>query len=41
MDWLANNHAVIVYDEKIVRIPFGDEIPIVQGDRSDKGNKST
>ncbi|GKE43433.1 reverse transcriptase domain-containing protein [Tanacetum coccineum] len=41
MDWLANNHAVIVYDEKIVRIPFGDEILIVQGDRSDKGNKST
>ncbi|GKE06181.1 hypothetical protein Tco_1398199, partial [Tanacetum coccineum] len=33
MDWLANNHAVIVCDEKIVRIPFGDEILIVQGDR--------
>ncbi|GJW44424.1 hypothetical protein Tco_0073223 [Tanacetum coccineum] len=41
MDWLANNHAVIVCDEKIVRIPFGDEILIVQGDRSDKGKKST
>ncbi|GJX30629.1 hypothetical protein Tco_0238708 [Tanacetum coccineum] len=41
MDWLANNHSVIVYDEKIVRIPFGDEILIVQGDRSDKGKKST
>ncbi|GKD68934.1 putative reverse transcriptase domain-containing protein [Tanacetum coccineum] len=41
MEWLANNHAVIVYDEKIVRIPFGDEILIVQGDRSDKGKKST
>ncbi|GJV48828.1 putative reverse transcriptase domain-containing protein [Tanacetum coccineum] len=40
MDWLANNHAVIVCDEKIVRIPFGDEILIVQGDRSDKGKKS-
>ncbi|GJZ95352.1 putative reverse transcriptase domain-containing protein [Tanacetum coccineum] len=26
--------------EKIVRIPFGDEILIVQGDRSDKGKKS-
>ncbi|GJY17024.1 putative reverse transcriptase domain-containing protein [Tanacetum coccineum] len=25
MDWLANHHAVIVYDEKIVRIPYGDE----------------
>ncbi|GJU25899.1 putative reverse transcriptase domain-containing protein [Tanacetum coccineum] len=37
MDWLENNHAVIVCDEKIVRIPFGDEILIAQGDRSDKG----
>ncbi|GKB55534.1 putative reverse transcriptase domain-containing protein [Tanacetum coccineum] len=25
MDWLANHHAVIVYDEKIVRIPYRDE----------------
>ncbi|GKC96217.1 putative reverse transcriptase domain-containing protein [Tanacetum coccineum] len=41
MDWLANNYAVIVYDEKIVHIPFGDEILIVQGDRSDKKKKST
>ncbi|GJU71196.1 putative reverse transcriptase domain-containing protein [Tanacetum coccineum] len=41
MDWLANNHAVIVCDEKIIRVPFGDEILIVRGDRSDKGKKST
>ncbi|GJT45618.1 putative reverse transcriptase domain-containing protein [Tanacetum coccineum] len=41
MDWLANNHAVIVCDEKIVCIPFGDGILIVQGDMSDKGKKST
>ncbi|GKD38933.1 putative reverse transcriptase domain-containing protein [Tanacetum coccineum] len=41
MDWLANNHAVIVCDEKIVRIPFEDEILIVQVDRSDKKKKST
>ncbi|GKA66838.1 putative reverse transcriptase domain-containing protein [Tanacetum coccineum] len=41
MDWLANNHVLIVCDEKIVCIPFGDEILIVQGDRSDKGKKST
>ncbi|GJZ80839.1 putative reverse transcriptase domain-containing protein [Tanacetum coccineum] len=26
MDWLAKNHAVIVCDEKIVRIPYGNEI---------------
>ncbi|GJW88765.1 putative reverse transcriptase domain-containing protein [Tanacetum coccineum] len=34
MNWLANHHAVIVCDEKIVRIPYGDEVLIVQGDRS-------
>nr|GFC72802.1 putative reverse transcriptase domain-containing protein [Tanacetum cinerariifolium] len=26
MDWLANHHAVIVYDEKIVQISFGDKV---------------
>ncbi|GJY97990.1 putative reverse transcriptase domain-containing protein [Tanacetum coccineum] len=41
MDWLANNHAVIVCDEKIVRVPDGNEVLIVQGDRSDKGKKLT
>nr|GEX82220.1 putative reverse transcriptase domain-containing protein [Tanacetum cinerariifolium] len=41
MDWLANNRVVIICDKKIVRIPFGDEILIVQGDRSDKKKKST
>ncbi|GKC35277.1 putative reverse transcriptase domain-containing protein [Tanacetum coccineum] len=40
MDWLANHHAMIVCDEKIVRIPYGDEVLIVQGDRGDKGEKS-
>ncbi|GKC94962.1 putative reverse transcriptase domain-containing protein [Tanacetum coccineum] len=40
MDWLANHHAVIVCDEKIVRIPYGDEVLIVQGDRSGKEKKS-
>ncbi|GJW02672.1 putative reverse transcriptase domain-containing protein [Tanacetum coccineum] len=40
MDWLVNHHAVIVCDEKIVRIPYGDEILIVQGDRSGRGKKS-
>ncbi|GKB16993.1 reverse transcriptase domain-containing protein [Tanacetum coccineum] len=33
MDWLANHHAVIVCDEKVVRIPNRDEVLIVQGDR--------
>ncbi|GKF49559.1 putative reverse transcriptase domain-containing protein [Tanacetum coccineum] len=26
MDWLVKNHSVIVCDEKIVRIPYGNEI---------------
>ncbi|GKA65653.1 reverse transcriptase domain-containing protein [Tanacetum coccineum] len=26
MDWLANHHAMIVCDEKIVWIPYGDEV---------------
>nr|GEX93806.1 reverse transcriptase domain-containing protein [Tanacetum cinerariifolium] len=37
MDWLANHHAVIVCDDKIVCIPYGDEVLIVQGDRSVSG----
>ncbi|GJS20537.1 putative reverse transcriptase domain-containing protein [Tanacetum coccineum] len=41
MDWLAKNHAVIVYDEKIVRIPYENEILIVQRDKSAKEKKST
>ncbi|GJW12023.1 putative reverse transcriptase domain-containing protein [Tanacetum coccineum] len=32
MDWLVNHHSVIVCDEKIVRIPYGDEVLIVQED---------
>ncbi|GKB98928.1 putative reverse transcriptase domain-containing protein, partial [Tanacetum coccineum] len=40
MDWLAKNHAVIICDENIVRIPYGNEILIVQGDKRDK-KKST
>nr|GEZ46732.1 hypothetical protein [Tanacetum cinerariifolium] len=28
MDWLVEYHAVIVCDEKLVRVPFGDEILI-------------
>nr|GEV77124.1 reverse transcriptase domain-containing protein [Tanacetum cinerariifolium] len=41
MDWLANNHAMIVCDMKIVCIPCGNEILIIQGDRSDKKKKLT
>ncbi|GJR72619.1 putative reverse transcriptase domain-containing protein [Tanacetum coccineum] len=40
MNWLANHHTVIVCDEKIVQIPYGDEVLIVQGNRSGKEKKS-
>ncbi|GJZ23829.1 putative reverse transcriptase domain-containing protein [Tanacetum coccineum] len=34
MDWLSKYQAVIVCAEKIVRLPFGNEILIVRSDRS-------
>ncbi|GJX84965.1 putative reverse transcriptase domain-containing protein [Tanacetum coccineum] len=34
MDWLSKYHAVIDCAEKIIRIPFGNEILIVHGDGS-------
>ncbi|GJV15381.1 putative reverse transcriptase domain-containing protein [Tanacetum coccineum] len=40
MDWLANHHVVIVYDEKVMRIPYGDEVLIVQGDGGSRREKS-
>ncbi|GKC25504.1 hypothetical protein Tco_1027654 [Tanacetum coccineum] len=40
MDWLSKYHVVIVCDEKIVRITFGNEILIVRGDGSNKGHES-
>ncbi|GKB66829.1 putative reverse transcriptase domain-containing protein [Tanacetum coccineum] len=40
MDWLSKYHAVIVCDEKIVCIPFGNEILIVRGNGSNNGHES-
>nr|GFC52208.1 reverse transcriptase domain-containing protein [Tanacetum cinerariifolium] len=40
MDWLAKYNVVIVCAEKIVRIPWGNEILIVHGDRSNRGNET-
>ncbi|GKD99755.1 putative reverse transcriptase domain-containing protein [Tanacetum coccineum] len=40
MDWLAKYHAVIVCDEKLVRIPFGDEILIFHDDGSNSRHES-
>ncbi|GKB68345.1 hypothetical protein Tco_0929757 [Tanacetum coccineum] len=39
MDWLAKNHAVIVCDEKIVHIPYGNGILIVTVKEKDKSNE--
>nr|GEY34810.1 putative reverse transcriptase domain-containing protein [Tanacetum cinerariifolium] len=39
MDWLREYHAVIVYDEKIVRVPFGNKTLIFQGKRNDQATK--
>nr|GEW84849.1 reverse transcriptase domain-containing protein [Tanacetum cinerariifolium]GEW86654.1 reverse transcriptase domain-containing protein [Tanacetum cinerariifolium] len=40
MDWLSMYDAVIICDEKIIRIPFGNEILIVRGDGSNNGHES-
>nr|GEU86119.1 retrovirus-related Pol polyprotein from transposon 17.6 [Tanacetum cinerariifolium] len=40
MDWLENFYALIICDEKIVRIPYGDEVLIIRGDDCDGGSKS-
>ncbi|GKF20456.1 putative reverse transcriptase domain-containing protein, partial [Tanacetum coccineum] len=40
MDWLAKYQAVIVYAEKIVRIPWGNETLIVHGEGRDRGNET-
>nr|GEW12520.1 reverse transcriptase domain-containing protein [Tanacetum cinerariifolium] len=35
MDWLAKYHALIVCNEKVVRIPYGDDVLIIRGDNCD------
>nr|GEX86923.1 putative reverse transcriptase domain-containing protein [Tanacetum cinerariifolium] len=39
MDWLAKYHALIVCDEKVVCIPYGNEVLIIRGDDCDGGSK--
>ncbi|GJW79647.1 putative reverse transcriptase domain-containing protein [Tanacetum coccineum] len=39
MDWLAKYHALIIFDEKVVRIPYGDEVLIIRGDYYGNGSK--
>ncbi|GKG41758.1 putative reverse transcriptase domain-containing protein, partial [Tanacetum coccineum] len=40
MDWLRKYHAVIVCDEKLVQIPYGDETLIFHGEESNDGRES-
>ncbi|GJX22011.1 putative reverse transcriptase domain-containing protein [Tanacetum coccineum] len=40
MDWLKRYHGVIIYDEKIVRVPFGRKLLIFQGDGSNQRKES-
>nr|GEV12249.1 reverse transcriptase domain-containing protein [Tanacetum cinerariifolium] len=39
MDWLAKYHALIVCDEMVICIPYGDEVLIIRGDNFDGGSK--
>ncbi|GJW63720.1 putative reverse transcriptase domain-containing protein [Tanacetum coccineum] len=41
MDWLAKYHALIICDEKVVCIPYGDEVLIIRGDNCDDGMQVT
>nr|GEY30256.1 putative reverse transcriptase domain-containing protein [Tanacetum cinerariifolium] len=40
MDWLRRCHAVIVCDEKLVRIPYGNETLTFCGNKSNNGRES-
>ncbi|GKA24534.1 putative reverse transcriptase domain-containing protein [Tanacetum coccineum] len=40
MDWLRRCHPVIVCDEKLVRIPYGNETLIFHGEESNNGRES-
>nr|GEZ72386.1 hypothetical protein [Tanacetum cinerariifolium] len=40
MDWLAKYHTLIINDEKIVHIPYRDEVLIIRGDDCDGESKS-
>ncbi|GKA05579.1 putative reverse transcriptase domain-containing protein [Tanacetum coccineum] len=41
MDWLAKYHVVIICDEKVIRIPYGDEVLIIRGDDYDDRTQVT
>ncbi|GJU25951.1 putative reverse transcriptase domain-containing protein [Tanacetum coccineum] len=39
MDWLAKYYALIICDDKVVRIPYGDKVLIIRGENCDDGSK--
>jgi hypothetical protein len=40
MDWLARYHAVIVCDERFVRVPWGNKTLVIRGKGSKDSNES-
>ncbi|GJW72686.1 putative reverse transcriptase domain-containing protein [Tanacetum coccineum] len=40
MDQLAKYHALIICDEKVARIPYGNEVLIIRGDDCDSGREA-
>ncbi|GKF31948.1 putative reverse transcriptase domain-containing protein, partial [Tanacetum coccineum] len=40
MDWFTKYHGVIIYDEKIIRVPFGIEMLIFQGNGNNQREES-
>ncbi|GJZ11081.1 putative reverse transcriptase domain-containing protein [Tanacetum coccineum] len=41
MDWLAKYHVLIVCDEKVICIPYGDKVLIIRGDDYGNGTQVT
>nr|GEW11231.1 hypothetical protein [Tanacetum cinerariifolium] len=39
MDWLVKYHALIICDEKVICIPYGDEVLIIRGDNCNGGKR--
>ncbi|GJV11391.1 putative reverse transcriptase domain-containing protein [Tanacetum coccineum] len=40
MDWMAEHHAEVVCYEKYIRVPYGNDMLIMQGERSGVKNES-
>nr|GFC94941.1 reverse transcriptase domain-containing protein [Tanacetum cinerariifolium] len=40
MDWLRRHHAMIVCDEKLIQVPFGNETLVFRGAESYIGRES-